>query len=526
MGSGALTVTQTSDTTFAGVITGRGNLIKTGANSLTLSNNNTHAGDITISAGTLTVIGTLSDGADVVVNGGVYNVDANDTVASISGLGGSINIASEVTLTDKGNSKTYAGAIAGDGTFRHVSGNLTLSGTNTVANVTITGGTVDVTGTLADTAAVSVSSGAVYKVSNTDTVGSITGAGFINLESDQTLSTGSTASTFSGTMRGAGSFEKVGAATLTLSGVNNYTGTTTITGGTLTLADNAANILPDQSAITLANTAGVILNINGKSAETIGTLSGGGANGGNITLGDGNLTINNRANTIYSGVISGSGSVTKIGSTTLTLEGVNTYTGITTINAGKIKVGVDSALPSTAVTLSSIGQLTIENGFSQTIGNLTSASANSKVNLVGSGALTVTQTSDTTFAGYLYGDGAFTKEGSGSLTLSAAAGHKGLTQINNGTLALAEGSIIGAVTLANTVGAKLDVNGNQVVINTLTGYANSAIDLGTDGTLIIYQLSNSEYQGSFTGNGILEKRGNGSISRLGSAIKSGRSNVN
>jgi hypothetical protein len=33
--------------------------------------------------------------------------------------------------------------------------------------------------------------------------------------------------------------------------------------------------------------------------------------------------------------------------------------------------------------------------------------------------------------------------------------HKGLTQINNGTLALADGSIIGAVTIANTVGANL-----------------------------------------------------------------------
>jgi len=526
VGTGALTVTQTSDTTFAGIITGRGNLVKAGANSLTLSNNNSHAGDITISAGTLAVSGTLSDGADVVVNGGAYNVDANDTVASISGLGGSINIASEVTLIESGNSKTYAGAIAGDGTFTHGSGNLTLSGTNTVANVTITGGTVDVTGTLADTAAVSVSSGAVYKVSNSDEIGSITGAGFINLESEQTLSVGSTESTFEGTMRGVGNFEKVGAAILTLSGANIYTGTTTITAGTLTLADNDANILPDRSAIILENAAGAILNINGKSAETIGTLSGGGANGGNITLGDGNLTINQRDDLTYSGVISGSGSIVKIGSTTLTLAGANTYAGTTTINAGKIKVGVNSALPSTAVTLSGIGQLTIVNGITQTIGNLTSASPNSKVNLVGTGALTVTQTSDTTFAGLLYGNGSLTKDGSSSLTLSAVAYHKGLTQINNGTLALADGSIIGAVTIANTVGATLDIDGNQVVINTLTGYANSTIDLGSDGTLVIYQLSNSDYEGSFNGNGTLDKRGDSTLGRLASSIKSGRSTIN
>ena len=151
---------------------------------------------------------------------------------------------------------------------------------------------------------------------------------------------------------------------------------------------------------------------------------------------------------------------------------------------------------------------------------------NSKVNLVGTGALTVTQTSDTAFAGLLYGNGSLTKDGSSSLTLSAVAYHKGLTQINNGTLALADGSIIGAVTIANTVGATLDIDGNQVVINTLTGYANSTIDLGSDGTLVIYQLSNSDYEGSFNGNGTLDKRGDSTLGRLASSIKSGRSTIN
>ena len=503
-------------------------MIKSGANSLTLSNNNTHSGNITISEGALTVTGTLSDELDIVISAGVYNVNADDTVKSISSApdsgGGSINIANGITLIERGNNKTYAGAIAGDGTFRHTGGNVTLSGTNTVANVTITGGTVDVTGTLSDTAAVSVSSGAVYKVSNSDQVGSITGAGFINLESGQTLSAGSTESTFSGTMRGAGNFTKVGDAILTLSGANIYRGDTTVAAGTLKLADNGANILPDLSPVTIST--GAVLDINGKSAETIGTLLDDVDGGGNITLGDGNLTINNRTNSTYSGVISGSGSIIKTGSTALTLEGANTYTGTTTINAGKINVGVDSALPSTAVTLSGIGQLSVKNGVSQTIGNLTSSSANTKINLIGSGELTVTQTSDTTYAGSLVGDGSFNKNGSSSLILSSAVRQRGLTQINDGSLSLGDGSIIGALTIANTVGANLDIDGNQVQISTLTGYANSSIDLGLDGTLIIYQLSDSEYQGSFVGSGILDKRGNRNISRQGGTIKSGQSNIN
>ncbi|NDI02497.1 MAG: autotransporter domain-containing protein, partial [Actinobacteria bacterium] len=220
-------------------------------------------------------------------------------------------------------------------------------------------------------------------------------------------------------MGGRGGFTKIGSATLTLSGANTYRGTLTISEGTLTLADNVTNILPDTSNVVLANTAGAILNINGKSAETIGTLSGGGATGGNITLGDGNLTLNTRTNATYGGVISGSGSLTKNGVAAQTLEGQSTYTGGTTINTGQLKSGVDNAILSTgAVTLTSSGDLIVKDGISQTITNLTSSSTNSRVTLRGTGALTVTQSSNGTFAGVIRGRGPFTKSGNAILTLS------------------------------------------------------------------------------------------------------------
>ena len=50
--------------------------------------------------------------------------------------------------------------------------------------------------------------------------------------------------------------------------------------------------------------------------------------------------------TTYSGVLSGSGSLTKIGSGTLTLSGANTYTGTTTVSAGTLTVNGSTATSS------------------------------------------------------------------------------------------------------------------------------------------------------------------------------------
>ena len=531
-GSGALTVTQGNDGTYAGLVRGYGALTKAGSAVLTLSNDNTYRGNTTVSAGTLKITGTLDDGNNVVVNGGTYDVDATDTVNSISGSGGTIDVASGVTLTHKSRAnKTYAGVVAGAGTLTKLGNStLTLSGTNTISNLTVSAGRLSVTGTLSDSAAVTINANSFYGVAESDTVGSIAGAGIVDLASGATLSAGndSNATTFSGRIQGPGNFTKVGSATLTLSGANTYSGQLTISAGTLTLADNDTNILPDNSNIVLADTAGAILNINGKSAETIGNLSGGGSSGGNITLGDGGLTVKTRANVTYGGVISGTGSLTKEGFAALTLEGQNTYTGGTTINAGQVKSGVDNALASTgAVTFgANPAEFIVMNTFSQTIGNLTSSSTNSKISMIGTSTLTVTQTSNGTYAGGLNGDGTFVKEGSSTLILTKANTNKGLTRVNAGKLELGNNSNIGAVTVANIAGASLDVDGGTATIRTLNGGDNSDIDFGTDGTLIVYQNTNGDFEGTFSGQGTLTKRGSGNLGRLGSTIRSGNSSIN
>ena len=116
--------------TYGGIITGSVGYFKTGEGTLLLSGNNTYTGDTAISAGTLTVSGTLADTTDV-INSGVYDVDATDTIQSLSGAGG-VELASGVTLTtgDSGND-TVSGVISGAGAFKKKgTGILILSASN------------------------------------------------------------------------------------------------------------------------------------------------------------------------------------------------------------------------------------------------------------------------------------------------------------------------------------------------------------------------------------------------------------
>ena len=98
----------------------------------TISTENT-----TISAGTLTVSGTLADTTDV-INSGTYDVDNSDTIQSLSGSGG-VELASGIILTtgDSGDD-TVSGVISGAGSFTKTgSGTLTFSANNTYTGDTL-----------------------------------------------------------------------------------------------------------------------------------------------------------------------------------------------------------------------------------------------------------------------------------------------------------------------------------------------------------------------------------------------------
>ena len=133
---------------------------------------------------------------------------------------------------------------------------------------------------------------------------------------------------------------KVESVNLVLTGVNTYTGSTIIEGGTVRLG--AAGALPSGTSVSLANAAGVALDLDGY-WQTIASLSGGGTSGGNVALGSAQLTVGSGS---FAGVISGvGGSLRKVGSGTLVLSGGNTYTGSAIIEGGTPRLGAAGAVP-------------------------------------------------------------------------------------------------------------------------------------------------------------------------------------
>jgi autotransporter-associated beta strand protein len=159
-----------------------------------------------------------------------------------------------------------------------------------------------------------------------------------------TLGTDKTA-TISAEILAAAGLTKAGAGTLVLAANNLYTGPTLVNAGLLKTGvasvPNTSGAFGNNSAITLADGAGAALDITGFDTQ-IGSLAGGGGNGGNVTLGTNALTVGgDNTSTAYAGVIASSAGVTgtslrKIGSGRLTLQRQNTYTGKTVIEGGTL----------------------------------------------------------------------------------------------------------------------------------------------------------------------------------------------
>ncbi len=281
-------------------------------------------------------------------------------------------------------------------------GIMVLTGSNTYTGSTaISGGTLQILGS-------GVLGGGNY-AGNISIAGSA--ALIVNTSSNQT---------FGGTISGAGSLTQAGPGTLTLNGAPNYSGPTTVSGGTLT----ASMPLPNTSCVAVANGATLDaetnnLTYNGVSYSpafapwyvngTVYSGSGFGQTLGNVTLGGGtlsgnatgagnygNYTINGAAYSItssgnslinapagfslqgsnalsinvvnpsdvltisagiFNAPLSTNPGITLSGSGTLILTGNNTYSGNTNVNAGTLAVN-GSLLGSGNVQLNSGGVLT------------------------------------------------------------------------------------------------------------------------------------------------------------------------
>lgn len=133
---------------------------------------------------------------------------------------------------------------------------------------------------------------------------------------------------------GAGSLVKTGAGSLTLAGANTYTGTTTVNGGTLAISSNG-NLGAEATGAGLTVNGGTLNNTVDVSLDNAGS------NFRSLTIGAGGATIKTDGILTVGGTISGSGAITKTGSSTLQLDGNNgvSFSGPVTIASGAVALG-------------------------------------------------------------------------------------------------------------------------------------------------------------------------------------------
>jgi len=166
---------QTTTGIYAGVISGGGSVVKSGAGLLTLSSSNSYTGGTTIAAGSLQMgtTGALPSGGALTINGGVFDLDGfAQIVGTLSGTGGAIAMGGGQLTTASAANGTLSSAISGSGNFiKAGTGILALAGNSSFAGTTaVNGGRLNVTGSIA-ASSVSVASGAF--LSGTGTVGGV-----------------------------------------------------------------------------------------------------------------------------------------------------------------------------------------------------------------------------------------------------------------------------------------------------------------------------------------------------------------
>ncbi len=231
----------------------------------------------------------------------------------------------------------------------------------------------------------------------------------------------------SGTLDGVAGLVKQGSGQLTLanSGLNTFAGPVSIEGGALQLSGSAER-LPASSAVTLADVSGATLSLNNLN-QTISALSGGGANGGNVMLGSGNLTITGDGGS-HAAVISGSGSVIRDGAGTQVLAGANLYSGGTVISNGTLAI----ANPVGSGTGS--GRVTVETNGTFQIGDGTQSGNVSAGFVTNNGVVRFNAANDISFSSVIVGDGVVDKEGVNVVTLPVANFYTNITTIDGGAL--------------------------------------------------------------------------------------------
>jgi outer membrane autotransporter protein len=478
--NGTVQVDENVSATIGSAIAGEGmGLVKTGEGRLVLTGANTYSG------------GT-------VIEGGILQGDTESLTGDVHNQA--------VLVFDQTGNGTFEGQISGTGSVEKAgSGILTLGGANSytggtlVSGGTLQGDTQSLTGNIENNAQLAFQQQADGTFSGgISGTGSLakTGAGRLILSGNNSYSGGTTISegilegdasslggdiannsalvfnsddggVFRGDIWGTGSVTKTGTGQLVLSGRNSYSGGTTILGGTL--FGNTASLQGD-----IVNNASLIFDEGGADPDPrleARVLS-------NEFTAEGRVE---EAGT-YSGVISGTGTVSKTGYGTLVLTGANSYSGGTLVSGGILKgttgsLQGDFANDATlafdqdfdgefAGAVSGLGTLVKDgagrvtltgtntySGGTEVVGGALVGTSNSLQGVIYNDAeLVFDQDFDGTYSGILVGTGTFIKSGDGELILaSQSTKFRGTTEVAGGLL-----------TINGSIGGDLVVNGGAV----------------------------------------------------------------
>ncbi|WP_139760218.1 autotransporter-associated beta strand repeat-containing protein, partial [Salmonella enterica] len=535
--------------TFDNVISGSGQMVKSGDDTLTLSGSNTYTGGTTISGGTLVATSVDALGSGDVTNDAVLELNTGgDFDNAISGSGQVVKSGDETLTLSGANSYTGGTTISG-GTL--VASNVEALGSSDVTdNATLelnTGG--DFTNNISGSGQVVKSGDDVLTLSgaNSYSGGTLISDGTLVASNVEALGTGditdnavlelNTGGDFDNAISGSGQVVKSGDETLTLSGSNTYTGGTTISGGTL-VASNVDALgtgdVTDNATLEL-NTGGTFDNVISGSGQVVKsgdktlTLSGANSYTGGTTINDGTLVASNvdalgsgdvtndavlELNTggDFTNNISGSGQVVKSGDETLTLSGTNSYTDGTLISGGTLVATNLEALGTGDVTNNATLELNTGGDFTNNISGsgqvvksgdetLTLSGANSytggttisggtlvasNVEALGSGDVTDNATLEMNTGGdfdnAISGSGQVVKSGDKTLTLSGANSYTGGTTISGGTLVASNVEALGSGDIDNYASLQLNASGQFVTAN-LTTHDNATTAIGAGSAL-------------------------------------------
>ena len=463
-----------------------------------LAGANTLAGTVTVSGGTLTVNSgaSLSGGAAaVVVNGGTLNLNNSvQSVGSLSGTGGTINLGTGHTFTDSQFTTTsFAGSLVGVGNFvKSGTDTLTLSGSDNYGTTNVAGGTLQfakqvslyggntTNWTVANlvvnsgaTAAFNVGGTGEFTSANIDTLKALgTGSGgfksgsFLGLNTTNASGGVFTYSSIIANPNGGSNvlgLTKLGTCTLSLTGANTFTDNVSILGGTLKIG--TLNALPITAQLSLApGTTVDVANsqtIAGFFGPSGSTISGAGAA---IVFSMTNQTFTvampvANTSTTFAGSVSGPGTfaVSGLGGDVVNLTGSVASTVATSIGTGaSLNIASGGSLD---------GPITTNGTFA--LGNPGTQTFTSPIH--GTGGLLTT---------------------AGTTTLSAASDYSGGTVISGGKLIANNPQALGtaAVTLSGgtlglgtgiTLNNPVTVNGGT--LNTTGGAFGGTISFGPNG---------------------------------------------